>query len=271
LNTAEQFYIEFDGRQLTFTTDVKEVAAFVAETFRHMLAPRANDRSTSLSMLKTRDGYALHTAETIEYPELEISLLLPLIKDEVRLQLMRSRPDLLWLHAGSVERNGQAVLLAGTSGQGKSTITTRLCEIGWRLLSDDISPVRMETDRVVPFPQLPVRRIHTGRDVSADEVFQLERETVSLAAENIVRSDVPIAGVIFIAYSPGADTKIVRLRRGSAALELLRNLTNFIDHKSAAVDRAAALARRLPGYSLQWSDSSDAALKIEQLALRFCT
>ena len=192
-------------------------------------------------------------------------MLLPLIKDEVRLQFMRSRPDLLWLHAGSVERDGQAILLAGRSGQGKSTLTTRLCESGWRLLSDDISPVRMETDSVVPFPQSPVRRLHPGREVTGDEFFQLERETVSLDSEKIVRSEVPIRAAIFIAYHLGGDTKIVRLRQGSAALELLRNLTNFIDHKSAAVDRAAALARRLPAYSLEWSDVVKAARTIDQV------
>jgi hypothetical protein len=265
LNTPEQFYIEFDGRQLTFTTDVKEVAAFVAETFHHMLVPSAKNGSTTLSLLRSESGYALRTAEAIEFSEMEPSRLFPVIKDEVRLQFMRSRPDLLWLHAGSVERSGQAVLLAGQSGQGKSTLTTRLCETGWRLLSDDISPVRMETDSVVPFPQSPVRRLHPGREVSGDELSRLERETVSLAAEKIVRSDIPIRAAIFIAYCPGADTKIVRLPQGSAALELLRNLTNFIDHKGAAVNRAAELARRLPGYSLEWSDSTNAALEIEQV------
>jgi hypothetical protein len=45
--------------------------------------------------------------------------------------------DLIALHAGCVVRGGKAVLLAASSGVGKSTATLALAMRGWSLLSDD--------------------------------------------------------------------------------------------------------------------------------------
>jgi hypothetical protein len=251
-------YIEFDEQQLTFRTDVEEVAEFVAMTFRHMLASDSTTSSGSLDFFRTSVGYSLKAAEVFEFPGLELARLIPLVKDEVRLQFMRARPDLLWMHAGVVERNG-AMLISGMSGQGKSTMTTRLCEYGWRFLSDDVAPVRMSADRVIPFPQSPVRRLHPGREVSREELGTLARETIELSPEMICRDETDIRGVVFIEYDAGSRATLARLDQGTAAMEILRNATNFFDHRAAAVERAVRLVSRVPMYRLQYGSSDEAA------------
>lgn len=45
----------------------------------------------------------------------------------------------LMLHAAVLERNGQAVIMPGDPGAGKSTLTAALMLDGWRLLSDEIA------------------------------------------------------------------------------------------------------------------------------------
>ena len=50
--------------------------------------------------------------------------------------LISARPDLLWLHAGVVQRGGLAVVVTGRSGQGKSTIVEQFLTRGWEYLSD---------------------------------------------------------------------------------------------------------------------------------------
>lgn len=47
----------------------------------------------------------------------------------------------LMIHAAVLERNGQAVILPGDPGAGKSTLTAALALSGWRLLSDEITLV----------------------------------------------------------------------------------------------------------------------------------
>src|SRR5687768_11711727 len=92
-------YIDFDGRQLTFTTGVHEVREFVATTFRHMLAPAATSSIGEVSLERVGGGYELRGRETIFLGGTPVEPILHFVKDEVRLQFLRSRADLLWLHA----------------------------------------------------------------------------------------------------------------------------------------------------------------------------
>ena len=52
----------------------------------------------------------------------------------------------LTLHAGSVNIEGQTILIAGNSGAGKSSVLAELLKRGATLVTDDISPIR-QTDQ----------------------------------------------------------------------------------------------------------------------------
>ncbi len=69
-----------------------------------------------------------------------------------------SRPDLL-LHAGGVVFGERAVLIAGPSGSGKSSITTALATLGFPVLGDDTVIVD-GAGQVRPFKRL--HKIHEG-------------------------------------------------------------------------------------------------------------
>ncbi len=224
-----------------------------------MLVPGAKVSAGELAFFRDGKVWRLDGAASNRFEDVSVDLLLPLVKDEVRLQFMRSRPDLLWMHAGAVERDGGALLVSGRSGQGKSTMTTWLVEHGWRYMTDDVAPVRMETDRIIPFLQAPVRRLHPGREVEEHELSTLKREAPDLNESQICRLETEIRGIVFVAYTPGADATLRKLDMGAAALELLRNATNFVDHKAAAVGRAANLAERVPMHELVYSNPGSAA------------
>ena len=258
-------YIEFDARQLLFRTNVSEARDYMADTFRHMLVPALVDPVDRLEFYETEKGYTIHSANTLNYENTALEKLIPLLKDEVRLQCMRNRPDLLWMHAGVIERHGGALLLSGTSGQGKSTLSTYLCEHGWRFLSDDVAPVRMDTDRVLPFLQAPVRRLHPGREVAREELGTLEREVVDVDAASLCRDEAEIRGIVFIEYARDAEAQLVRLDQGSAAMEILRNATNFFDHRAAAVERAARLVSHIPMYRLAYGSPRSASEVLNRL------
>jgi tetratricopeptide (TPR) repeat protein len=52
------------------------------------------------------------------------------------------------LHGGAIVRDGQAVLVLGPTGSGKSTLTVSAAEAGWAVLSDDLVAVRLAGDQV---------------------------------------------------------------------------------------------------------------------------
>lgn len=59
----------------------------------------------------------------------------------------------LVLHAAVLERNGQALVLPAPPGSGKSTLCAALAHAGWRLLSDELTLVRLADGMIVPLPR----------------------------------------------------------------------------------------------------------------------
>lgn len=69
---------------------------------------------------------------------------------------------LLPIHAAGIEVDGRAVLLAGPSGVGKSTLATAFWQRGFRLLSDDITPLVVADGGLSALPGF--RRLRLWRD-----------------------------------------------------------------------------------------------------------
>ncbi|MCU0765092.1 MAG: HprK-related kinase A [Burkholderiaceae bacterium] len=72
----------------------------------------------------------------------------------------------LLLHAGVVERDGQAVILPAMPGSGKSTLTAALAARGFRLLSDEFGVVRFADGMLLPLLR-PVALKNESIDVIA--------------------------------------------------------------------------------------------------------
>jgi len=71
---------------------------------------------------------------------------------DLTIELQRLRQDLYFLHAAALQHNGGAVVLVGESKSGKSTMSWALTHHGFRYLSDELSPIDLQTMTVIPFP-----------------------------------------------------------------------------------------------------------------------
>jgi hypothetical protein len=86
----------------------------------------------------------------------------------------------------------------------------------------------------------------------------LERESVVIEPGLIQRAATPIGAIVFPVFREGTGEELERVPTGEAAFKLIRDCTNFADHKAEAVSRAVSLARTIPVYSLTYSSSRDA-------------
>lgn len=61
--------------------------------------------------------------------------------------------EYLVLHASVLSRNGNALILPGPPGSGKSTLCAALAHSGWRLLSDEFALIDVATGAIRPLPR----------------------------------------------------------------------------------------------------------------------
>jgi hypothetical protein len=259
-----ELYIEFDGRQLTVRTDVPEMCDFLLHEYSAMVVPQPRESLGHVDFLRSGDGYLVRGARDTDYAA-PVESLFEAIKDEILFNFVIARQDLMWLHAGVVEFGGKAWLFAGPSGNGKSTLVTLLCERGWRFLSDDIAPIRMTLDEVLPFPQRPRRRVARAHVVAPESVGILERESIGIDDQLIQRTATQIGAIVFPTFRAGTPAELDKVPGGDAAIKLIRDCTNFADHRGAAVSRAVELVRAVPVYSLIYSDGPGAASLFDSL------
>ncbi len=66
---------------------------------------------------------------------------------------LRPLSHYLVLHGAAAERGGEAIVFLGESYAGKSTLTMKLIQNGYRLLSDEVVLIDSDSFRVVPFPR----------------------------------------------------------------------------------------------------------------------
>jgi HprK-related kinase A len=71
----------------------------------------------------------------------------------MNLQLALGERRFLLLHAASVERDGQGLILTGESGSGKSTLSALLGANGWRFMGDEFVLIDPASGEMVAFPR----------------------------------------------------------------------------------------------------------------------
>lgn len=154
------------------------------------------------------------------------------------------RRGLLPLHAAAVEVGGTALLLAAPSGHGKTTLAAALVRAGARLLSEDLSPVRLgEQAAVLPGPAMLRLRHDIAAHVRlpAARTVATDADRVHVALDPATRGDcrpVPLAGVLLLREGDGAP----RLER-VPALRALPDLWALSYHPHTRRDHERCFAQ----------------------------
>ncbi|RME40357.1 MAG: hypothetical protein D6788_03490 [Planctomycetota bacterium] len=164
---------------------------------------------------------------------------LPFLEWAINWRILSARPEFVQLHAAALVRDGRGLLLAGTSGVGKSTLSVTLLARGWRFLTDELALLEPESDRVHPCPKavclrapmfqriaalglrLAGRRYHVkGVKGRVGYINPLDVSPDALAPVS------PIRCVLFPRYVPGTEPRLEPLSVSRAVLALTRCALN---------------------------------------------
>lgn len=93
-------------------------------------------------------------------------------------------PNHYLLHAGVVSWKNKGIVICGASNMGKSTLTLKLVENGFKFLSDEVASIDLTTCELAPFPRALGFREDTLNKFSALKSLTEKNTTKSLMGEN---------------------------------------------------------------------------------------
>ncbi len=168
------------------------------------------------------------------------------LETQIRQQVSMRSPDKIFIHAGVVGFNDQAIVVPGLSHSGKTSLVAALLEAGATYLSDEYAV--LDTQGLVhPFSKpLSVRR-------EDGSVSQLSVPAPGGAA---VTSALPVRLVVLSTYREGATWRPTHLSDGDGLLKLLRHTAQTRDRPAATL---AALRRMVEGAKVLIGERGEAA------------
>ena len=187
----------------------------------------------------------------------------------------------LILHAAVLERHGRALVLPAPSGSGKSTLCAALLFRGWRLLSDELTLIDMDSGAIHPLPRpvslknasINVIRGFAGEAVQFGSIVHDTAKGVvghfpapADALERDEESAWP-GWVVFPSYVAGADTSLQALPKSRCLMRLIDNAFNYNVQQRAGFERLSALVTDSACFEFSYSNLDEAVACFEQLAL----
>ncbi|MFL6658900.1 MAG: HprK-related kinase A [Massilia sp.] len=187
--------------------------------------------------------------------------------------------DVLVIHAAVIERDGFAAILPAPPGSGKSTLCAALVHRGWRLLSDELTLVRLDDARIVPLPRpvsLKNASIDIIRDYVPDAVFSRSVHDTNKGTVAHVKpppGSVARAGetaraawIVFPQYVAGAAPELLPMAQGRAFMQVAENAFNYSLLAKAGFDALGRLIAGSRSYQFSYSALDDAVAVFERLA-----
>ncbi len=185
----------------------------------------------------------------------------------------------MMLHAGNVAFGDQAMILPGTPGSGKSTLTAALHLRGARLLSDEFGLVQPERGDLLPMPRaIPLKNTSIEAILEFDPKAQLgptypktrkgRVRHLRPADESQARQHEPAVPrwLVFPKYRAGAPEALRPLDKTEAFRQLAFNCFNYRLLGETSFRAVAQIVREVDCYTFTFSRLDRAVEMLEALA-----
>jgi hypothetical protein len=176
------------------------------------------------------------------------------LDDQLTLGAQYRRPDLLFLHAAAIAREGRVVLLVAESGGGKSTTTWAALHHGFALLSDELAPLDPATLLVHPHPRAVCLKARPPLPYELPP-GTLKAPTAYYVATRLMptppSSALPLSMLVFISRRPdGRWPELREITPAESAARLYANSLNVLAHGGEGLDVVAGVTPRVPSFVL---------------------
>lgn len=185
----------------------------------------------------------------------------------------------LIMHSAVIEKNGFAAILPAPPGSGKSTLCGGLVSRGWRLLSDELGLISLDTAELMPLARpvnLKNESIEVMKQFAPEAVFSGEfadtnKGTVALMQapdSSIARSQelATPAWIVIPRYIPGAATHLESESKGNMFMHVAESGFNYSLLGLAGFEAQVKLVDRCDCYTFTYSNLEEAIRIFDDLA-----
>src|SRR5262245_10775609 len=166
------------------------------------------------------------------------------------------------LHAGAVAHNGKAILIAGPTGAGKSSLVAWLIGNGFAYLSDEIALLFLEQTTILGLPRALVLKPGAAEKVLALPSYQDARflpagEHVMLRPQSVQPQEGrshPCGLIVFPRYEEGSTPRVEGISPAQTALRLVGTNLNARNLADGGFRALANFARQVPAVTLRYGD-----------------
>ena len=244
------------GVAVTVATDLDEAAVLLDDTLAEF-ATHGGPEGTVIEVRRQDDrtGFAVTDANGFphEVPDEQAAVIAML--NAVTATVVSGLYDegLLAVHAGALVHRGRAVVVAGPSGFGKTTLTLGLVRAGLGFLSDELAVLDPATGTVHPYPRSAHVRPETRtlipelaplcgraqRDLGDGNEWIVTPRALASRFPGCRASAAPLGAVVLLAAppDPAGSPALTPVTAGVAVMELLRGTP------AASIDFGVALSR----------------------------
>jgi len=227
-------------------------------------APGAETAVQSYAVVRADDrwhveagGRRLHSADD---PRTAVAVL----EWQLVTDALKHRPDLFHVHGAALaspELDG-AVVLAGATGVGKTTLARALMGRGFLPFGDDVTLVDPVSLDLQPFPR--AFHLHEPRGDTPDAAGP-DRLPTYFQPPRWVRSPLPVKLILFLSRIAEREARAVPLDPAEAASSLLRHSGSLAAAPAHALAVAVRLIAQAPCYRFELGSPKASAAAVEAL------
>ena len=187
------------------------------------------------------------------------------VMNSVKFELINNINDKLAIHAALVSNSSGSLLLPGTSGAGKSSLTAWLVKHGFHYHTDELVLIDLKSLNLIPFTRPLMVKSH-GLDATL-EMLGISASNKQLMIGNynssiphrLINSEYidtprPLKAIVFPAYSKAGNSHCERLSKAQAIVELMRSnvlARNLPSHGTKIIQQ---LVDNAPAFQCQYSN-----------------